>query len=254
MVAGLLVLTLLAGASAMLAADEDPIDATRQAIDKWIETRKAIAKERRDLILKKEMLRERIDVVQREIDAFRKKIEDKRKSVAEAEAKRKEMTQKNEKLKDASAAVGASIAGLETQTLELVKRIPKPLAESVSILTQRFPKDPNKPTKEQTLGVRYQNLIGTLTQINKANRELRLVSEQIPLPDGTSAEVQALYIGLGESLYASANGKYAGVGTVGANGWEWTPANESAREIARVIAIVKSEDVAAFVPVPVDIK
>jgi len=254
--AGLLAWVLLAGTASVNSAENDsPVAATREALDKWVETCKAVAKERRDLALKKEMLRERIDVVQREIDSFRRKIEDTRKSVAEAEAKRAELAEQNDKLKAASSVLAGAVGGMETRTLELVKQVPPPLADMVGQLTQQFPKDPNNPTKEQTLGRRYQNLIGTLTQINKANREIRTsANEQITLPDGRSVAVTAVYVGLGEALYASENGQYAGVGRAGPDGWVWTPANESAESISKVIAILKKGEVAAYVQVPVEIK
>jgi hypothetical protein len=74
------------------------------------------------------------------------------------------------------------------------------------------------------------------------------------LPDGTSAEVTALYLGIGQAFYSGANGKIAGIGTASDQGWVWKQADESAAEIARIIAILNNESVASFVQVPVEIQ
>jgi hypothetical protein len=74
------------------------------------------------------------------------------------------------------------------------------------------------------------------------------------LADGTTAEVTALYVGIGQAYYVSGNKKAAGVGTASDEGWVWTPKNEAAREIARAISILKNEEAADFVPLPIVIK
>ena len=84
--------------------------------------------------------------------------------------------------------------------------------------------------------------------------EILVTSEVRALPDGSSAEVTAIYLGLGQGYYSGANGSIAGVGTATEEGWEWTPADDAAPEIARVVAILKNEEAAAFVQLPVEIQ
>jgi hypothetical protein len=66
--------------------------------------------------------------------------------------------------------------------------------------------------------------------------------------------VTALYVGLGQAYYVSANGTMAGVGRPSENGWSWEPSNDAADEITDAIAILKNEKVASFVPLPIKVQ
>ena len=55
-----------------------------------------------------------------------------------------------------------------------------------------------------------------------------MTSEVRSFRDGNTAEVTALYLGIGQGYYVSASGTVAGVGTATADGWVWTPANDRA--------------------------
>jgi hypothetical protein len=70
------------------------------------------------------------------------------------------------------------------------------------------------------------------------------------LPDGTSAEVTVVYIGLAQAYYTGGSGRIAGFGAATADGWTWTPANEAAPQVARLVAILKNESPAEFVLLP----
>ena len=59
-----------AGASPAEAAEK--VGDTRKALEKWVETRRLIAEEKRDWALGREMLQQRIELVQREIESDRK--------------------------------------------------------------------------------------------------------------------------------------------------------------------------------------
>jgi hypothetical protein len=105
-----------------------------------------------------------------------------------------------------------------------------------------------------TVAERYQSVIGILNEVNKFNGEITVRSEMRALPDGTTAEVTAVYLGIGQGFYVTGGGKIAGVGLPTKEGWSWTPANEAALEIAKAVAILKDERVAEFVRLPVRIE
>ena len=105
-----------------------------------------------------------------------------------------------------------------------------------------------------SLSERFQNVLGILNEVNKFNREIAVTSEVRTLADGTSAEVTALYVGIGQGYYVSADGKVAGVGSAAPEGWVWTPANDAAARVAKAIAILKNEQPASFVPLPVRVE
>ncbi len=228
------------------------INESRNVIEKWVETQRIISEEKRDLKLAKEVLNERIELVRQQIESLREKIDDAEKSIAEADKKRAEMMEENKKLKDASASLNEIIKTLEKRTKQLITRLPNPIRERVKVLSQRLPDE----TEQTNLSVaeRFQNVVGILNEVNKFNRDITVTSEVRELPDGTSAEVTALYVGLGQAYYVGAKGNIGGIGYVSEEGWVWEPANEAASRIAQVIAILKNEQVASFIQVPIKIQ
>jgi len=248
---------LLAAASAMAlapAADDAPstaqrIESTRDTLERWVETRRVISDEQRDWTLGKELLDSRVDMLRRDIDGVRARIAEAEKSIGETDRRRSELVARNDALKATSAGLAQTAAALEARTKELVKRLPDPIREKIRPLSQRLPEDP--ATSSLSLSVRFQNVVGILNEVNKFSREISVASEVRKLPDGTSAEVTAVYLGLAQGFYVGAGGRIAGVGSATGEGWSWTPANESAPAIAKVVAILKNEAPAEFVPLPV---
>lgn len=253
--AGVFLLTgavcLLAG-GAVSAGPDGRIDETRTALEKWVETRRIISQEKRDMVLAREMLNERIELVEREIESLGGKIKDAEDSIAEADKKRQELIVENDKFKQASASLGGTLEALEGRTRQLVQRLPDPIRDRIKPLTQRLP-DGDGQTKLST-AERFQNVVGILNEVDKFNREITAASEVRSLSDGSSVEVTALYVGLGQGYYANASGTLAGVGKATESGWQWQEANEVAVQISEAIAILKNEKAASFVQMPVDIQ
>lgn len=229
-------------------ATQDPIDATRAALEKWVETRTLISQEKRDWAEGEELLAARIDLVQREIEALRAKTSEADTSVVETDKKRDELLRDNETLRDATQSLADMIASLEARTTTLLPRLPAPLQERVKLLSQRIPLDP--AATKATLGERFQNVVGILNEVDKFNRDITVALEVRDLPEGGAMEVTTMYLGLGRAYYASANGAVAGFGAATADGWAWTPANDAAPAILAAIAVQANQAPAAFVQVP----
>ncbi|WP_347273030.1 DUF3450 family protein [Candidatus Kuenenia sp.] len=228
------------------------VDSARAALEKWVETRRIISKEKLEFELAKEMLSERIELLGREIETVRKKNSEIEASITEADKKRAEMLEENEKLKKASTTLNATVIELETRTRELLKKLPDPIRGRVKPLSQRLSE--NQEDTKLSLGERFQNIIGILNEVNKFNGEISVVSEVHGLPDGNHVEATSLYIGIGQSYFVNGNCDKAGLGTASQDGWIWRPANEHAAAIAKAIAILKNETAAAFVQLPIEIQ
>ncbi|AQQ70564.1 hypothetical protein SMSP2_00916 [Limihaloglobus sulfuriphilus] len=242
-------------AFATVAAAEDrdaQIDNAQALIEQWVETERIISSEKRDFELSKEMLAERIKLVEQEIESFKEKISDSKKSIAEADKKRDKMIKENDRLKDATDSLNGVLSTLESRTLELLKRVPGPISEHVKPLSQRVPANPDET--ELSVSERFQNIVGILNEVNKFNSEITLSTEIRTMPYGNSVEVTALYLGISHGYYASANGVVAGMGTASELRWEWIPDNDIAVEVLELIAILNNEKVASFVQVPMEIK
>lgn len=251
-IAGALLIAAVGLPSSAAAPADDQIDTTRVLIQEWVEVQRLISKEKRDWAVGKEMLNERIELVEQQIASLRTKIADAEANIADADRKRAELIVHNDKLKETSKALADIVAGLESRTRELLKRLPDPIIDRVKPLTQGLPEDPNNTTL--SLGERFQYVAGILNAINKFDREISVSSEVRTLPDGTAASVTALYLGIGHGYYVNDAGTIAGIGTAGENGWEWRQANEAAQAIADAIAILQNEKVAEYVQLPARIE
>jgi hypothetical protein len=230
----------------------DNIDNVRNTLEKWIETRRLISKEKQDWALGREMLNEQIELVKREITSLGEKITQAKESITDADKKRVELEAENNKFKNASDTLKSIVDKLEARTIALNKRLPDPIRERIKPLSQRLPEDPNET--KLSLAQRFQNVIGILNEVNKFNREITVTSEVRTLADGNVAEVTAIYIGLGQAYYIGANGTVAGIGRPSEDGWSWEPANEVADKIADAVAILKNEKVAGFIPLPIKVQ
>jgi len=252
MTAGSLVAIALTAAGALAQDSPSNVETTRVALQKWVETRRIISKEKRDWQVSKELLNDRIDIVKREAESLHAKIATAKSSIADADEKRVEMVAENSRLKQAAKSLDETVNALEARTVSLLKRVPNPLRERVRPLSQRIPDDPKKT--KLSLSERFQNIVGVLNEVNKFNREITIASEVLELGNGATAEVTTLYVGIGQGYYASAKGDAGGVGVSSADGWVWTPANDAAADIVKAIAILKNEQTAEFVLLPIDIK
>lgn len=224
---------------------------TRDALSEWVATRRVLSQEKRDWALGREVIVDRIAVMRAEIESFKTRVDEAQASVAETDEKRAELFDQNEALKLSAGALSDTVLALEARTRTLLARLPDPIREKVRPLSQRFPDDPAQ--SKLSLGERFQNIVGVLNEVNKFQREITLTSEVRELPDGSSVEVTALYLGVSQAYYANASGTLAGTGSAGPDGWTWRPANHAAADIARAIAIVQSEEPAAYVPLPLAI-
>jgi hypothetical protein len=232
--------------------DGERIEATRGTLQKWFEARQLLSKERREWLLGRETLLARIGVVESEIEQLKGKLAEARKSITDADQKRSQLAREAERREQASAGLAAAITRLEEQTSTLLARLPDPIRERVRPLSQRLPQD--SASTKLTLAERFPTVVGILNEVDKWNREITVASEVRALPDGTSAEVTTLYLGLGQGYYVSTNEAHAGTGTATATSWVWTPANYAAPAIAHVARILANEDVAGFVRLPLEIR
>jgi hypothetical protein len=230
------------------------VQTARTALTKWVEIRRQISRRRRERIRGRELLNQRIDLVQREIASVRQKVQEAEESIAASSEEWAKLTAENDELKSISATLREMVTALEARALALIARLPQTLRESEQIkrATQAIPDEPAET--ELSLGQRFGTVVGILSAVNKFNQQITVTSEVRPLADGTSAEVTAVYVGIGQGYYVGANGKVAGIGTATEAGWTWRPANDAADQIARTIAILRNEQPAAFVRMPVEIR
>lgn len=225
----------------------------RATLEKWVETRQLISEEKSEWAVARQSLLDRIDLVQSQVDRLKNEIAEDEAGLTEVDEQKVELTDEQEKLKEASAGLAALIDQLEERTVKLIARLPEPIVEKVRPLTQRIPKDP-AATKE-SLSARFANVAGILNEVNKFHGQVSAHTEVRELADGTEAQVTAMYFGLGQAFYSGGEGGAAGFGTVNPDGgWTWTPASDAADDIHRAIKILNNEEKPGFVRLPIRVR
>lgn len=244
----LMMILVLSGAA--LGVQAQDLDATKEALSKWVETRKLISEEKQKWELEREILGDRIDLVRNERDTLNSKIHETQSLITDADKKREDLVKEKDALKNASATLVNRIFTLEREVMALLPTLPEPVQERIKPLSQRIPK-----TQETDLSLseRYQNVIGIINDLNKGAGEITVVSEVKTLADGTTAEVQTMYIGYAVGYSCNNNGDVAFVGTPTSKGWNWEQDNSIAPKVADSISILKNEKVAAFIEMPVSV-
>ena len=251
-----LLIVLLGAVAAALSQDDaegrPDIEATRATLAKWLEIQQIISKEKRDWQTGRDVLDQRIALMKSEIKTIEERLAETRTGLGEANEARREIVEEEVALKAAASSLDARIVPLEQKAMRLIKMLPDPIRERVSLLSQRIPKDP--ATTKLSLGERYQNVVGVLNEVNKFNQDITVTSELRELADGSTAEVQAMYVGLGQAFYVTQSGERAGVGVPSPDGWVWQERNEIAADVKLALAVLQNEAVPGYVPLPVTIR
>lgn len=232
---------------------QDAREAARENLEKWLETQRMVSKEEQDWRVGKELIQERIDLIRRETESLREKIDHTKSESAATAAKIAELKAQNQTLKDGITPLTQDIKQLELRTLAVLPWTPEPVRLRVAPLSQRIPANP--ADTKLTLSERYQNVIGTLNELNKAARELSVSGEVHKLGDDRQVEATVFYIGLSQAYYVNEKSSVAGIGKLGPLGtWVWEERNDLVSPISQVLGIYRSEKPAAYVALPVTVK
>jgi regulator of replication initiation timing len=224
---------------------------TRTALSEWVENQRLMAKKRRKWAMQKELLTDRIRLLETEIKSLRGQIEAKKEQIAKNQKEQEILQKQDQRLKDTIAALTETVSELEKRTRRLLGRMPETVRGEVAMLSDRLPDDPQKT--ELSLVKRVMTIIAILNKLNEFNMDVTLTREVRDLSSGKRVEVRVVYVGLGQAYYVSENAQFAGIGRPGPDGWGWKAVNGAAPQIAKAIRILEKKTTAAYVQLPIDI-
>jgi len=247
--AGVVALLLVAGGGSSAQTAQERIESLRETIRNYHETVRLISKERDDWALDKQMLEEQIDLLSREIESIEENIAEAEEEIERGEAEYAKVEAEKEELEEATDVLDQHIGSLEARTRRILGKLPTPALDQVRTLSQQLPDEDEDVNL--SLGQRYSFVIGILNEIDKLNGMVTIKNEFRQLSAERKAEVTTLYVGVGHGYYVSADGTAAGIGAARGGEWTWTEANEAAPEIQKAIAILEGNEVASFVPLPI---
>jgi len=232
-------------------APEAGLDSARSTVSKWIATQDLLFREKKEWQEGRELLEARIEAQEKEIAAAEAKLAESERVLAELRHKQGETTSAERRLDDGAKRLGDAATSLEADVRRMHKVLPPAVQEKVDPLYRRIPDDP--AATRSSVGERFQNIVGILDEIQKANGEIRLVTEIRALSDGKPSEVKTVYIGLGQAYFLSAGGE-AGVGRPTEDGWDWRAAAELAQSVSDVIEILENKGKPRFIELPITLQ
>lgn len=246
-----LALAIPALSSGRASAEANGVDDFRVKLGKWVETRRILSEEETDWQADKEILKVSRDLLLQQRKALGEEITELEASATSADEERRDLLLRRAEYQRAAAALEDRIRGMEREVLALAEQLPEPLRKKLELLLVQIPEDPE--VGGQPLGQRLMNVLGVLAQAEKWNGTATLVAETRPI-DGEKVQVRTLYWGLSHAIYVDAMGRTAGVGTPGADGWEFTNDPNLAADATRLLDIYEGNvDVIEFVELPVEI-
>ena len=229
-----------------------PLSETREALDKWVETRQIISKESSEWKTEQSLLGNTESLLARELGRLESELEDLKASSTASDEERSSLAAEKESLKAAASVVSSSIGGLESQLKAIIPSLPAPLIEKIKPLIRRLPDDPRDT--ELSLGQRVQNIVGILSQTDKFNTTITISSEAREFEEGKAVQVTTLYWGLAMAYYVDDSGKYAGIGVPTIDGWEWPVIDGIASDIRNLVDIYEGTGEIQFINAPAKIK
>ncbi len=227
------------------------LEESRLTLSKWIETQQIISKERNDWQQGKEILQGRIDLVGKEVGLLKERIAQSEAAVAESNKKRDELSVERDQLVAVTGQLSTAVRAMEVQVRKLAKRMPEPFAVKLVPLLQRIPAE--GADSRVSTAERFQNVLGILNELNKINSEITVTYEIRTLANGSSSEVQVVYVGLAQAYYLSPTGE-AGIGHPTEDGWKWEPAPAASAAIFDALEIIQGKRTPSFVPLPITIQ
>jgi hypothetical protein len=231
---------------------EDSLTGARSTIEKWVETRQLISKTRSDWQADKDTLEQTIALYERElksIDEQMSKVSTNNtqvtKEMAEAKGLKESSTASLDRAKEFATK-------FEARLKEAVRQLPAPLQDIVKKDVARIPADP--ANTRMLAAERVQVCVGVLNELDKFNNAVNVFNEKRKNPQGEEVAVQTLFVGLGAAYFVNDTADFAGVGSPGKDGWQWTIKPELAPTVQEALKIYRNEHSARFVTLPVTIQ
>lgn len=229
------------------------MDETRGLLQQWAATQRMISSERTEWETGKAMLQGRIQLLKISIEETEKKIAEAKLKLEDVKKRTSEAEIEKAQIREASDALIATAPELEKGVKALFAQVPGIVQEKVRVLHDRIPKE-GAEVKNITAAERFQNVLGILNELNKANNELNSIPEIHDLGNGKKAEVKVVYVGLGQGYFVNSNGDIGGLGLPTANGWQWTVDAAIAPKMRELVEVMKKAVAPKLVELPAQIQ
>jgi len=210
-----------------------------------------ISKARTDWQTDKETIEQTIRLYERELKAVEEQLSKVSTNSAQADKERTEAAAQKAALEEALGRVGRFAEDFEGQLKKQVPLLPLPLQEVLKPFLRRLPTETGT---KMTAAERTQVVVGILNELDKFNNAVSVFSEKRTNEKGEGVAVDVLYVGLGTAYYVNEAGDFAGTGSPGTSGWEWSANPRLASAIREAVRIYRNERPARFIALPAKIR
>jgi len=231
---------------------ESSLDLTRTTLEKWVEVRQQIGRTQTDWEADRETLHQMSALLGRELQVVGEQAAKLSTNSVQVEKERLQAEESLQAANEHLEKVRQFAANFEGQIPQLIPRLPAPLQDLLKPWLNRLPADP--ASTKMTAAERIQVIVAILNELDKFNNGLTIASEKRRNDQGEEVAVETIYVGLGTAYFVNDAGDFAGLGSPGAGGWEWTARPALAATVREVIRIYRNERPARFVSLPATIR
>lgn len=237
-------------ASPLLA--QSPIKETRNLVEKWVEARQLTSQLKSDWLVEKEVLEQSIAAFEGELSSLDAQMEKVDTGKTQVSTEFETVNKEKDSLTTYSGRLKEEVARLEGRLKQLATQLPIGVRERISPLLDRIPENPTET--KLSVSTRMQNVLGVINEVDKFNGSVTVVSELRKNNEGADVQVQVLYVGLAQAYFSDPTGAFAGTGSPGATGWDWSIQPKLGEKILNAINIYLGSQPAAFVNLPFQLK
>lgn len=209
----------------------------RTTTREWVNAEKTISLEATEWESKKVLLQDLIRIRSKHLEQLDKSIEEAAAASSRSDLERKELLEKEDKLKAQGEQVLKFLTRVEPEIGKLRQQLPEPLQDELAPLFKRLPQ--GSSDSPMGIGERMQVVTQIVAGIREFNNRVTATESLREVPgSGREAAVKTLWIGLGQAYYLAPDD--AGVGIPGADGWKWQSQPELTQAIRESIALVEA--------------
>jgi len=235
------------------AALAERIDGYRSKMEKWVETRQILSREKSEWAVDRETLKASEKMLSQQKESLEAEIAELEQSTTFSDEERAGLLLRQAEVLRTRQLLEGALVALEADVEELAALLPTPLQKKLEPLLVQIPKDPEN--SRLPAGARLMNVLGILAQAEKWNSTATFVGETRDVGGDQKVAVRTLYWGLGQAVYVDAQGKTSGIGRPGDQGWVFTSEPDLAESAKQLLDIYEGNvDLIEFSNLPVDIR
>ncbi len=147
------------------------------------------------------------------------------------------------------------LADIETHLRAMAPLVPAGVAPELHAALTALPGADETVTPRDPVNVpeRLQRLLALLAELESLQNAVHIGRELVEV-DGARRELEVLYLGLAAAYACSEDGRVGAIGRPTTDGWRWRSATEVAAEVRTAAAILKREQPARWLHLPITIE